>query len=159
MRWRQSDHERAKREEPYAGRDGPIFEQNEPPAIGKKANAANRTAIDIDFDLDAAAIGTDDGRDRISVRRAHRLRASAIQGEVGRFIVPDERLVIHPENGPVAGLLDDRMPGRIDNLVSPGIDDAKALVLQSQALIDGGRACSVAAVCRCCSISLARSSW
>ncbi len=77
---RQGDHEGAERKQSYAGRDGPIFEQNEPPAIGQEANAADWAAIGIDLDLDAAAVGANDVRNHVAVRRTHRLRASAVVG-------------------------------------------------------------------------------
>ena len=61
MSRRQSDNESAKRSKPYTGRDGPVLEQHKPPPVGKEADTANGPAIEVNLDLDPAAIRAGDG--------------------------------------------------------------------------------------------------
>ena len=78
MRRRQSDNEGTKSGKPYPRRDGPILEQNEPPPVGEVADAAKRTAVHVDLNLDAAAVRAIDVRDHVAIRPALRLRVSAV---------------------------------------------------------------------------------
>ena len=103
---------------------------------GRIADSAKRTAVHVNLDLYAAAVGTVDVRDHVAVRPALRLRVSAVKAEVHGFVVPDERLIVHLEDGPIAGLLDVLMAAGIHHLAALRGNGLKALVLQSEAFID-----------------------
>ncbi len=136
MRWRQGDNEAAKGSEPDPGHDRPVFEENKPPSVREIADPAERTAVHVNLDLYAAAVGTVDVRDHGAVRPALRLRVSAVKAEVHGFVVPDVCLIVHLEDGPIAGLLDVLMAAGIYHLAALRGDGLKALVLQSEAFID-----------------------
>ena len=74
----QCNHEGAKSGKPYPGCDGSIFKQNKSPPIRQVADAAHRPAVQVDLDLDAAAVRAIDVRDHVAVRPALRLRISAV---------------------------------------------------------------------------------
>ena len=56
------------------------------------------------------------------------------------LVMPDERLIVRGDEGPVAGLLDVRMPCCVHRLVTLPGDGVKPLVLQPQPLVDRGLA-------------------
>ncbi len=85
------------------------------------------------------------------------MRIRSIKAERLRFVMPDEGLVAHAENGAVARLLDELVPARVHDFMPLRVDRAKALVLKPEALVDRGLDFSFAAVCRCWAISLSRS--
>lgn len=97
MSRRQRDNEGAKGGKPYPGCNGSILEENKPPAIGQIADAADRPAVHIDLDLDAAAVRAVNVRDHVAIRTALRLCVSSVKTEVRGLIVADEGLIVHRE--------------------------------------------------------------
>ena len=118
MSRRQSDNEGAKSSKTYPGRDGPVFEENKPPPIGQVADAANGPPISVDLNLDAAPVRTIDGGDCVPVRPTQGLCIAAIEPEVNSLIVPDERLVVHRDDGAVARFLDVFVTASIDDFAA-----------------------------------------